>query len=187
MSGPSAQAVDDNGNKEKVRKLFVDYEGKKEITIIVLDLATVDYSWLFDQFSQGLRDNIKTPGYVDLMQANFSTTTPKQLISSQVMLMSSMQKFFDFGFGFLCGIPGVEMKGNREDWEKLVEKTAELEKLLEPVMKDIKLDDWFKSTGIILHKLLDTFSGSPDKEWWSHIMERDVWLRCKKLVGRMDD
>jgi hypothetical protein len=99
-----AQAVDDNGDKERVRKLFVDHEGKKEITIIVPHLATVDYSWLFDQFSQGLRQNIKTPGYVDLMQADFSTTTSHQLISSQVMLMSSLQKYFSYGFGTLCKV-----------------------------------------------------------------------------------
>jgi len=165
-----AQAVDENGDKERVRSLFVDHEGKKDITIIVPHLGTVDYSWLFDQFSKGLRMNIKTPGYVDVMQADFTTTTPQQLISSQVMLMSSLQKYFSYSSGTLCGIPGVDMKGTKEDWEKLIEKTEALEKILSTVMEDVELGDWFRSTKQILSKLLDTFHGNPDKEWWGHIL-----------------
>ena len=114
--------------------------------------------------------NIKTPGYVDVMQADFTTTTPQQLISSQVMLMSSLQKNFSYSFGTLCGIPGVDMKGTKEDWEKLVEKTEALEKILSTVMEDVELGDWFRSTKQILSKLLDTFHGNPDKEWWGHIL-----------------
>jgi len=165
-----AQAIDDNGDKEKVREFFIDHDEKKEIEIIVPHLATIDYSWLFDQFSTGIRENIKTPGYVDLMQANFSTTTPNQLISSQVMIMSSMQKYFTFSCGTRCGIPGVEMKGTKKDWEKLVDKTEALEKSLKAVIEDIELGDWFAKTANILKKLLDTYNGNPDKEWWSHIL-----------------
>ena len=63
-----AQAVDDNGDKKNVRKFFVEHQGKKTIDIEVPSLAHLDYSWLFDQFAQGIRSNIKTPGYVDVMQ-----------------------------------------------------------------------------------------------------------------------
>ena len=45
-----AQVVDENGNKERVRNLFVDHKGQKEISIKVPDLTTIDYSWLFNQF-----------------------------------------------------------------------------------------------------------------------------------------
>merc|ERR1712215_571793 len=125
-----AQAIDENGDKESVRKLFVDHDGKKELTIVVPgSLATVDYGWLFDQFSKGIKENIKMPDYVDTMQADFSTTSSKQLISSQVMLMSSMQKYFSFSFGTLCGIPGVDMTGTEEDWKKLQDKTKALESM----------------------------------------------------------
>ena len=126
-----AQAVDDNGDEEKVRNFFVEHDGKKKIRIEVPKLSTVNYSWLFDQFSEGIRANIKTPEYVDLMQANFSTTTLDRMISSQVMIMSSMQKYFSFHCGTSCGIPGVEMQGTREDWEQLLNKTEQLECLLE--------------------------------------------------------
>merc|ERR1711962_270592 len=166
-----AQAVDDNGEKENVRKFFVDHQGKKLIDIEVPRLAHLDYSWLFDQFAQGIRRNIKTPGYVDVMQADFTTTTKDQLISSQIMLMASVQKYFDFCASTMCGIPGVEMIGEVKDWERLVQKTSKLEEMLQPVMNEIRLGKWFSSTLTTLGKLVDTYKGNPDKKWWSHILD----------------
>ena len=64
-----SQAVDDNGEKNKVRDLFVAHEGKKEIFIDVgPTLAGIDYSWLFNQFSSGIKANIKNPAYADIVQ-----------------------------------------------------------------------------------------------------------------------
>lgn len=166
-----AQAVDDNGEKEEVRQFFVAHEGKKTIDIRVgPSLSNIDYSWLFDQFTVGIQGNIKVPGYADLMQADFSTTGPEQVISSQVMLMSSLQKYFDYSFGTCCGIPGVEMLGSEQDWQRLLEKTRQLRSLLQPVMGVIGLGDWFNSTEEMLARLLATYRGKPDKEWWGHVL-----------------
>ena len=62
--------------------------------------------------------------------------------SYKVMLMASLQKYFNFAFGTRCGIPGVEMTGKEEDWIRLAEKTKKLEALLMPIMEDIGLDEW---------------------------------------------
>ena len=169
-----AQAIDDNGEKNKVRNFFVEHEGKKTITIIVASLASMDYSWLFDQFSKGIRKNIKMPKYVEAMEADFSTTKSDQLISSQIMLMSSLQKYFNYVCCTECGIPGVEMKGNVQDWIQLVTKTENLKLMLEPIMDELGLKSWFESTLTMLKKLLNTFEGNPDKDWWSHILSWDV-------------
>jgi hypothetical protein len=166
-----AQAIDDNGKKDKVRNFFVDHQGQKEIRVLMpTSLDNINYSWLFDQFSSGIRKNIKTPRYVDTMIADFSTTTPDQLISSQIMLMSSLQKYFSYCCDTRCGIPGVEMKGTLQDWTQLFTKTKNLEKLLLPIMKEIGLNEWFSSTLDTLTKLKNTFEGNPDKEWWGHIL-----------------
>ena len=54
-----AQAVDTNGEKNKVRDFFVNHEGKKTIEVVLPGrLDQVDYSWLFNQFSEGIRMNI---------------------------------------------------------------------------------------------------------------------------------
>ena len=172
-----AQHIDEHGDKNKVRDFFVDHEGKKSIEIELPEkIDLIDYSWLFDQFSKGIRENIKVPEYVDAMEPNFSTTTSNQLISSQIMIMSSMQKYFDFGMMTSCGIPGVDMQGSLEDWQNLVTKTENLQKLLSPIMDEMEVEltlslrPWFDKVIEILRKLVDTFEGNPDVEWWSHIL-----------------
>jgi len=170
-----AQAVDTHGEKESVKDFFVSHEEKKQITIIVPDrLDNVDYSWLFDQFSLGIRENIKTPGYVDVMQADFSTTTAEQRIASQIMIMSSVQKYFDFSFGTRCGIPGVEMRGTLQDWEDLVSKITKLKRMLQPVMEELGLQKWFTRTSTILDELLKTYKDKPDKKWWQSILSWNI-------------
>ena len=59
----------------------------------------------------------------------------------------------------MCGIPGVEMKGTLEDWNDLLNKTENLKTMLAPVMDELLLEDWFKSTLKTLTKLIDTFKG----------------------------
>ena len=63
------------------------------------------------------------------MEGNFSTTKSDQMIASQIMLMSSMQKYFEYSVVCGCGIPGVEMKGCLEDWQNLVTKTEKLQRV----------------------------------------------------------
>merc|ERR1711915_1000634 len=162
-----AQAIDKNAEKEAVRGFFVEHEGKKEISIIVPKLATTNYEWLFEKFSEALKENIKNPDYVPLMQSDFSTTNTEQRISSQIMLMSSLQTYFDFKWGTMCGIPGVRMNGSKEDWQKLMEKATNLEKLVTSIIDDIEVRDWFPKVFDVLGNLLN---GNPDKEWWSHIL-----------------
>jgi len=166
-----ANAVDAARNEEQVRKIFVDHRGKKKIEVILPGrLHKVDHSWLFDQFSRGIRSNIKTPGYVDLMEADFSTTGQNQLIASQMMVMSSVQKYSSFSMSTRCGIPGVEMRGTEQDWIKIITKTKKLEELLLPILGIIGLEEWFRKTIAMLNKLHDTFQGNPDTEWWSQIL-----------------
>ena len=169
-----AQNIDDNADGNRVRDFFVDHGDKKDIIVnLPGKLDEIKFDWLFDQFASGLRNNIKAPGYVDQMVAKFSTTSSNHLISNQVMLMSSLSKYFKFEGRTLCGIPGVEMEGDLQDWESLKERTKEMQTMLAPIMEDIGLKEWFVSTLTMLDKLLDTFQGKPDVEWWGHILSWD--------------
>jgi len=167
-----AQVVDEKGDLPNVRDFFVAHQGKKKIEIEVgASLSGFDYSWLFDQFSAQINENVKVTGYVDLIKADFSTTTPQQLITTQIMLMASVQKYFDFEiFTYRCGIPGVDMLGTVVDWIKLVDKLDKLEYLLKPIMNDLEMAEWFGEAKGVLNKLLDTKRGNPDRDWWGHIL-----------------
>ena len=168
-----ASAIDKNANKESVRKMFVDHEGKKTIEVVVPDTSiyTVDYSWFFDQIAKRVQENVKVPEFVDGMTADFSTTTAVQKIVSQITLMYSVQKYFSFKPLFSCGIPAVEMLGTEDDWSKLQSKLKVLRTLLEPIENDLGLSsEWWVLVEKVFRELLTTYQGRPDTGWWSHII-----------------
>ncbi len=168
-----ARAVDDHSKSEKVRKFFVNHEGKKTLSVTVgPSIYGVDYSWFFDQMTDKINDNIKVPKYVDTMTADFTSTSAAQRIISQIGIMTSVQEFFEFSMVCGCGIPAVEMAGQEEDWLKLVEKFQQLRKLLEPISEDLKLTKWWGTAKGVLLKLVDTYNGKPDKLWWGKIIDR---------------
>lgn len=168
-----ALAIDNNSSKASVRKMFVEHQGKKTLTVVVPEwpLSNVNYSSFFDKMSNEITKNVKVPEYVDAMTANFSCTTNVQRIVSQITLMSSMQEFFEYKLMMMCGIPAIEMLGTEADWQKLLTDLKALKAILKPIMSDIQLTkQWWSLAEEIFTKLLDTYRGKPNKKWWSHII-----------------
>ena len=175
-----ALVIDRNSKSDEVRNFFVQHEGKKTLEVIVaagpFKVEDLDYSWLFDQFSQKIEENINVPEYVQQMIPDFSTTSVTHRIVSQITLMSSVQEFFEYVSGTVCGIPFIEMKGTEKDWIDLGLKIKTLRKTLEPLedllsySENWKVDNWWDEVEEIPRKLLDTFRGNPDENWWSTII-----------------
>ena len=115
-----ALVIDRNSKSDEVRNYFVQHHGKKTLEVVVaaspFKVEDLDYSWLFDQFSQKIEENINVPEYVQQMIPDFSTTSVTHRIVSQITLMSSVQEFFEYLSRGLCGIPFIEMKGTEKDW-----------------------------------------------------------------------
>ena len=169
-------AIDQNSHKDSVRQMFVSHEGKKtlEVQVPTLSLRDVDYNWFFNEMSKAISENVKVPEYVDAMTADFSVTTSVQKIVSQIALMSSLQKYFDYTMYTMCGIPGVEMLGTEEDWKRLQSKLKVLRTLLEPIENDIGLrTEWWDLVETVFRKLLATYQGKPDKHFWSLIVSHE--------------
>merc|ERR1719266_615318 len=160
-----ALAIDENSKSDEVRKFFVQHEGKKTLAVKVgagnLDVENINYSWLFDQFSQKIAENINLPEYVQQMIPNFSTTTDVHKIVSQITLMTSVQEFFEYKTFTACGIPVIEMKGTENDWIDLGLKIKALRKTLAPLEDVIfKVNSWYNwwdEVEKIASNLLDTF------------------------------
>ena len=170
-----AMAIDKNAQDPSVRQLFVSHEGKKTLTVEVgPSIYGVDYEWFFQQMTGQISESINNPDYTQIMEADFSSSTPVQKIVNQIMLMYSFQQYFEYRMMTLCGIPGVVMLGSQDDWSLLIQKLEKVETFLKPIDNVLGLGDWFKSCKTVLEKLLDTFNGNPDKDWWSRIMTIDV-------------
>jgi hypothetical protein len=58
-----------------------------------------------------------------------------------------------------------------EDWQKLLSKLEALKTLVEPIKNDLRLDNnWWSVVKDVFEKLLATYRGKPDYDWWSHIV-----------------
>ena len=86
--------------------------------------------------------------------------------------MFSFQEYFEYRALLACGIPGVIMDGSQEDWQTLVYKLDDLEKVLQPLVEVLDLDGWFATARVVLTNLLETYQGNPDTKWWSRIFDR---------------
>ena len=115
-----AVAIDKNAKKDTVRKFFVQHEGKKPLEVQVgPSIYGVDYSWFFDQMSEEIAKNINVPQYVEAMETDFSSSTKVHKIVGKIVLMKSVQEYFEYKMMLGCGIPAIEMKGTEEDWRNL--------------------------------------------------------------------
>ena len=86
--------------------------------------------------------------------------------------MKSMEEYFDYGMQLMCSIPAIEMKGTAEDWSRLKLKLGELRKVLKDIENSIGLQNWWDKVETIASKLLDTYKGHPDQDWWSRIITK---------------
>ena len=120
--------------------------------------------------TQQISNNIKVPDYVNLLKADFSTSTPTHVIASEITTMASLQEYFEFCMQLGCGIPIIHMEGNEEDWVRIKEKFLKLKDLLSPIHTEIALEEkWWNDVENICDKLLETYNGTPDTDWWDHI------------------
>ena len=166
--------INNLAKSNKVRDFFVDFSGKKKIVIDTdaNSIYNVDYVWVFDQFSEKIKENIKKDEYTELMTSNFSTTTPVSKIASQINIMASLQEYFEYRVVLCCGIKGIEMLGELEDWQQLIKKIDKLTELLSPLTEVLNISEWLKHVRMVFVKLVETFERNPDQDWWSRIISK---------------
>ena len=177
-----ASLIDDNSGKKTVRKFFVDHIDKEKIIVktAARSIYNVSYQRIFREFSEGIEKRIKKPDYAEVMRADFTTSTPELQIVSSITLMSSLQEYFEYRLNFVCGIKAVEMLGNLEDWKQLQQKFDRLIEILKPIRQELSSTDgfdmtyWVSSVRNTLGKLVSTYRGRPDTDWWSKIMDHEV-------------
>jgi len=169
-----AIAIDKNSKKKAVREYFVNHDGKKRLTVDMDPTFGIDWEKFFREMTDLIQSNIKVDKYVDTIRSDFSTSTETHRIVSEITVMSSMQEFFEYCMRTCCGIPFVELEGSEEDWLKLKTKLLTLKKMLQPIHESIGLSpSWWRKVEWISDKLVETYRGDGDKEWWSKILSHE--------------
>jgi len=159
-----------NGNGEELRDKFVDFQGKKELTVSGGGtLFTADYEDLSQRMTLEIAKNIKDPSVREWIMPDFTTTTPKERMVGAVMLMATMKSYFDYKFELCCNLPGVTLLGEVEDWIKIRERAN---RLLEFDLEEKLMTKWSQMLFPVLDHLVESAKGNPDLKWWNQIANR---------------
>jgi hypothetical protein len=112
-----------NANAETLRSTFVSHEGKKKLVLVTEGtLHTFDWSIFAIQMTKLLSQNINDPDLRAWILPSFSTTTPTDTVTASIMMMGTLQKYFDYSGKLGCGIPTVTLLGTKEDWQDILSR-----------------------------------------------------------------
>ena len=156
-----------NQNAEKLRNMFVEHDGKKELIVQADDFikGSAGNAWpkVFDSFSDQILEHVGVETH-ELLTPDFSTTTRVDKAAAQAVLMSTFQAYFSYRVRTGCGIPEITLRGTVEDWKKLRDKALKLEQY------DFKW--WTDELKPILDQFVAAASGNVDRHFWSRIYKQ---------------
>lgn len=156
-----------NVNAEELRSKFVTFEGKKELIVFQkATLRTADYCSIAKDLVNEISKNIIDPQIRNWLIPNFSTTKPNDIIIGSIIMMSSMQKYFNYETHLRCGIPQVTIMGNIDDW---IEIKNRIIKLLKYDTKDKYMKKWYDMLEPVVNNFIQSVNKNPDIEWWNKI------------------
>lgn len=100
---------------EDVRHLFVSHSGTKELLI-----QGKTFDEIMRMVGGFIQTEVKTDWLLEWIAPDFTTTTPSDILTANALLMGLVEKYFDYSFEIICGIPSVTLLGEQSDWEKLL-------------------------------------------------------------------
>lgn len=116
-----------NAHAEELRSLFVAHKDKKELTVEGLgSIDTADVGEMAKDLTYEMEKHIVDESLRKWIMPSFSTTTATDLVTASVLMMGTMQAYFEFTMRTCCGIPSITLLGKKEDW---VDIRRRLEKL----------------------------------------------------------
>lgn len=149
-----------NANTEELRDQIVDFDGK--MTLVAAgneeNIKQINWENAIPQFTQQIKENTKGD-IAETIMADFSTTTPTELIATEVTLMESVQNYFEYVYIMAgCGIPEITLLGTHDDWQKEYDKAVSL--------RQYQLNWWIDELKPILKQFIEASKGNIDTDFW---------------------
>lgn len=152
-----------NMNAEKLRRQFVEHDGKLKLVVrrddFVKGSPENPWSGVFGEFSEKIKEHIG-PAH-SLIVADYSTTGPVERAASEVVLLDAMRSYFEYEVHTLCGIPRIMLEGSVEDWESIGRRVKRWGRF--------GLEWWVKPLEPLLDQFVATAQGRIDVEFWKSI------------------
>ena len=120
-----------NANSEKLRHLFVDFDGKKKL-IVEYELSSIEEvdRKVLENFSEQINEKMKKylgEELVNVLTPSFSTTTYDSKIIGKISIMGAFKKYFDYEMALCgCGVPYIILEGTAQDYRDIISKAKEL-------------------------------------------------------------
>ncbi len=164
---------------EDMRPVFVNHDQKKQLIINTED-SFKNQCWedLLCKFENALGENIKKD-HKDWIIPHFSTTTALTRTISQIIFMGINKQYFSYGITTLCGIPNVTLQGSLEDWNMLLDKIKRLGELGDYP----DLANWSTMLTTIVSKMIDSYNGNVDVDWWNQCIHHHQWSGTDDFSG----
>ncbi|KAH8645718.1 hypothetical protein BX600DRAFT_519302 [Xylariales sp. PMI_506] len=136
-----------NAHAEEMRHHFVAHEGKVELRVMYdpYDRHTFDFRQFTQDILHLLHRSVTDADLRDWIMPDFSTTNDNDKIVASIVMMGTLQKYFDYTCGQICGFPTVELLGDKSDYEEILKRVDKLEQygpeptkfasLLRPVLR----------------------------------------------------
>lgn len=163
---------------ERFRHLFVNHEGKRQLSVCVDNLWTDEkgtlYDKVIDEFAFLVKQNIKDDIYVDNAECNFSTSSHIEKTVSYAQVLDMTKHYFQFIMYSTCGIPKVILHGTEEDWFLLKKKVMYYITFFHSdILKHNALSNYLDVEILpIINNLILSRGGKPNRDWWSRIIDR---------------
>lgn len=157
-----------NENSEKLRNMFVNFEGQKTITInySLSDINQITKEIHEDfiiQINEKLKEHLGEE-ILNILTPDFSTTTKDSSIVCKITIMSAFKKFFKYRISLKgCGVPYIILEGTAEDYKKIIIKAKELRKY------DF---EWYIDRIIpLIQKMVDAKEGNIDIDHFKNMIQ----------------
>lgn len=156
-----------SNNAGEFRKDIVNFEDKKDLTVITTDIQIGDpkSNWeaVFPQFTNQIADYTGKE-LTDILTSNFSTTNQTSKIVSQITVMETVKEYFNYRVIMVgCGIPKITIEGTTEDWEMILTKTKYISKY--------NLSWWTSELEPIIGQIIKAKKGDFDKRFWMKMVK----------------
>jgi hypothetical protein len=117
---------------------------------------------LIASFSDETKKYTKSDFY-SLFVGDYSTTTTIEQTAYRVTLLESYKKAFEYVGESGCGIPAITLTGKKEDWQTVLRKLDQLEK--------IGMSEWAINLRPVIQEFVNVFDNKYNTPFWSDIFK----------------
>ncbi|GHT88987.1 hypothetical protein FACS1894137_17650 [Spirochaetia bacterium] len=164
-----------NANSEELRHHFVNFSDKKLLDVVSdkirLDDPNSPWEEVFPEFVKKIAEYTGND-LINLLSADFTTTTPVEKIVSEITIMNTMKEYFKYRVTHIsCGIPKITLPGTSDDWQKILDKTKQL--------STYELEWWTNKLIPILQEFVNASQGKINNDFWKDMIHnRQVKTIC---------